>query len=372
LNDEERLTQKTVRQYAQSHLMPRILEDNRQEYFDPTIFKEMAKLGLLGMTIQGYGCAGASHTAYGVAAMEIERVDSSYRSALSVQSTLSMGAIYMWGTEEQKKNYLPSMAQADLIGCFGLTEPDHGSDPGSMKTTAQQSGKEWILNGSKTWITNSSIADVLIVWAKTEDGIQGFILEKGMKGLSAPKIEGKCSLRASVTGGISLQDVKVPDTNRFPSVTGLKGPFSCLNNARYGIAWGVLGAAEFCWHTARQYTLDRHQFGTPLASKQLIQWKLATMQTNIHLALQGVFRAARLKDQNQCTAELISLIKRNSTIVALDTARMARDMLGGNGISDEYHVIRHMMNLESVITYEGTQDIHALILGRAQTGQMAF
>ena len=337
------------------------------------ILKEMGQLGFLGMTLQGYGCSGASHTAYGLVAMEIERVDSSYRSALSVQSSLAMEAIYIWGTQDQKNTYLPALAQAHLIGCFGLTEPDHGSDPGSMTTTARKSGGDWILNGAKTWITNSPLADIFIVWAQVEDqGIQGFILEKDMAGLTTPKIEGKFSLRASVTGEIVMDTVKVPDSNRFPSVTGLKGPFACLNSARYGIAWGALGAAEFCWHTARQYVLDRKQFGNPLAAKQLIQLKLATMQTQIHLALQGVLRAGRLKEQDHCSAELISLLKRNSTLVALDSARMARDMLGGNGISDEYHVIRHVMNLESVITYEGTQDIHGLILGRSQTGLSAF
>lgn len=373
LGEEEKLVRDSVRQYAQDKLMPRILEANRHEKFDPEIMKEMAELGLLGMTIKGYGCAGTSYISYGLAAREIERVDSSYRSALSVQSSLAMHAIYTWGTEDQKQKFLPPMAKADLIGCFGLTEPDHGSDPSSMKTNARKVDGDWILNGSKMWITNSCIADVFVVWAKVEDGsIQGFILEKGMKGLSAPKIEGKFSLRASITGEIVMDNVKVPEANRFPDVRGLKGPFSCLNNARYGISWGALGAAEFCWHMAREYTLDRNQFGKPLAANQLIQFKLATMQTDISLALQGVHRVGQLKNEDRCPAELISLVKRNSTIIALNTARQARDMLGGNGVADEYHVIRHVMNLESVITYEGTQDIHALILGRTQTDIPSF
>jgi glutaryl-CoA dehydrogenase len=334
---------------------------------------ELGALGLLGSTIDGYGCAGTNYVSYGLVAREIERVDSGYRSAMSVQSSLVMHPIHAYGSEEQRKKYLPRLAGGEIVGCFGLTEPDHGSDPGSMKTTAKKAAGGYVLNGAKMWITNSPIADVMVVWAKTEDGvIRGFILERGMKGLSTPKIEGKFSLRASVTGEIVMQDVEVPEANLLPNVSGLKGPFGCLNNARYGIAWGALGAAEFCWHQARSYTLDRKQFGRPLAANQLIQKKLADMQTEIALGLHAALRVGRLFDLGRVTPEMISLVKRNNAGKALDIARMARDMHGGNGVSDEFHVIRHVMNLEAVNTYEGTHDIHALILGRAQTGIQAF
>lgn len=373
LNDEEKLIRDTTSDYAQNNLMPRILEANRKEHFDRAIMSEMGALGLLGATIKGYDCAGVNYVSYGLIAREIERVDSGYRSAMSVQSSLVMYPIYAFGSEEQKQKYLPKLAKGEWVGCFGLTEPNHGSDPGSMETRAIKTPDGYRLHGSKTWITNSPIADVFVVWAKTEDGeIRGFILEKGMKGLSAPKIEGKFSLRASITGQIVMDDVEVPEDHLLPGVKGLKGPFSCLNNARYGIAWGALGAAEFCWHMARSYVLDRKQFGQPLASKQLIQKKLADMQTEITLGLHAVLQLGRLKDSDQMAPEMISLCKRNSCGKALDIARVARDMLGGNGIADEYHVIRHVMNLESVNTYEGTHDIHALILGRAQTGIAAF
>jgi len=373
LTEDEKLIRDTARQYAQGHLMPRVLDSFRHEKFDPAIMRELGSLGLLGSTIEGYGCAGTNYVSYGLIAREIERVDSGYRSAMSVQSSLVMYPIDAFGSEEQKQKYLPTLATGEKVGCFGLTEPDHGSDPGSMVAKAEKSGDGYILTGSKTWITNSPIADVFIVWAKDPQGlIRGFILEKGMKGLSAPKIEGKMSLRCSITGQIVMDRVKIGKEHLLPLVTGLKGPFSCLNNARFGIGWGALGAAEACWHAARQYTLDRKQFGRPLAANQLIQLKLANMQTEITLGLQACLRVGRLKDEGKATPEMISLIKRNSCGKALDISRVARDMHGGNGIADEYHVIRHMLNLEAVNTYEGTHDIHALILGRAQTGIQAF
>jgi glutaryl-CoA dehydrogenase len=373
LSEEERLVRDTARQYCQENLMPRVLEANRHEYFDRTIMTELGALGLLGSTIEGYGCAGVNYVCYGLVAREVERVDSGYRSAMSVQSSLVMHPIYAYGTEAQRQRYLPRLATGEIIGCFGLTEPDHGSDPGSMITRARKVSRGYVLKGAKTWITNSPVADVFVVWAKDETGtIRGFILEKGMKGLSAPKIEGKFSLRASITGQIVMEDVEIPEENLLPNVSGLKGPFGCLNNARFGIAWGALGAAEFCWHAARDYTMNRKQFGRPLAANQLIQKKLADMQTEITLGLHACLRLARLKDEDRAAPEMISLLKRNSCGKALDIARMARDMHGGNGIADEYHVIRHVMNLEAVNTYEGTHDVHALILGRAQTGIQAF
>jgi glutaryl-CoA dehydrogenase len=373
LTDEERMIRDTARKYCQDKLMPRILEANRYETFDRTIMNEMGDMGILGATIpEEYGGAGLSYVAYGLIAREVERVDSGYRSAMSVQSSLVMHPINAYGSEEQKKKYLPKLASGELIGCFGLTEPNHGSDPGSMETRAKKVEGGWILQGNKMWITNSPIADVFIVWAKADGEIRGFVLDKGMKGLSAPKIEGKFSLRASATGEIVMNEVFVPDENLLPNVAGLKGPFGCLNKARYGIAWGALGAAEFCWHAARQYTLDRPQFGRPLAANQIIQLKLANMMTEITLGLQSVLRVGRLMDEDKSTPEMVSLVKRNSCGKSLEIARMSRDMHGGNGISDEYHVIRHVMNLESVNTYEGTNDIHALILGRAQTGIQAF
>lgn len=375
LTGEEIMVRDQFRDYCQEKLMPRILMANRIEDFDKSIMTEMGSLGILGCTIQGYGCAGVSSVAYGLIAREVERVDSSYRSAMSVQSSLVMHPINAYGTEEQKEKYLPKLARGELIGCFGLTEPNHGSDPSGMETRAKYNpaGKSYILNGSKSWITNSPIADVFIVWANCEDKrIRGFILEKGMKGLSAPKIEGKFSLRASITGQIVMEDVEVPEDNLLPNVDGLEGPFGCLNNARYGIAWGALGAAEFCLAAARQYTLDRFQFRRPLAANQLMQKKMADMMTEITIGLQSCLQVGRLKDEGLYCPEMISLIKRNSCGKALEIARMARDMLGGNGISDEYHVIRHVMNLEAVNTYEGTHDIHALILGRAITGIQSF
>ena len=373
LSEDERLVRDTARDYAQEKLMPRILEANRHEIFHREILNEMGELGLLGSTLPPeYGGAGVNHVCYGVAAREVERVDSGYRSAMSVQSSLVMHPIFEYGTDAQRAKYLPKLASGEWVGCFGLTEPDHGSDPGGMKTRAEAVDGGYTLNGAKMWITNSPIADVFIVWGKLDGVIRGFILEKGMKGLSAPKIEGKFSLRSSTTGEIVMEDVFVPAENMFPDIGGLKGPFGCLNKARYGIAWGTLGAAEFCWHAARQYTLDRKQFGRPLAANQLIQKKLADMQTEITLGLQSCLRVGRLLDEGRCAAETISLIKRNSAGKSLDIARMARDMHGGNGIADEYHVIRHVMNLETVNTYEGTHDIHALILGRAQTGIQAF
>ncbi|XP_061181990.1 glutaryl-CoA dehydrogenase, mitochondrial-like [Saccostrea echinata] len=377
LTEEEKMVRDSFRAYCDDKLMSRILMANRHEKFDPEIVPEMGAIGVLGPTIKGYGCAGVSSVAYGLIAREVERVDSGYRSAMSVQSSLVMHPIYAYGTEEQKQKYIPKLAKGELIGCFGLTEPNHGSDPSSMETKARYnpSSKTYTLNGTKSWITNSPIADVFIVWAKCDkdnDKIRGFILEKGMKGLTAPKIEGKFSLRASITGQIAMDDVEVPEENMMPNVIGLGGPFGCLNNARYGIAWGTLGAAEFCLETARQYTLDRFQFGKPLAKNQLPQKKMADMLTEISIGLQACLQVGRLKDEGKATPEMISLIKRNSCGKALDIARVARDMLGGNGISDEYHVIRHVMNLEAVNTYEGTHDIHALILGRAITGLQAF
>lgn len=377
LTEEEKMVRDSFRSYCDDKLMSRIIMANRNEKFDPEIVSEMGSIGVLGPTIKGYGCAGVSSVAYGLIAREVERVDSGYRSAMSVQSSLVMHPIYAYGTEEQKQKYLPKLAKGELIGCFGLTEPNHGSDPSSMETKARYnpSSKTYTLNGTKSWITNSPIADVFIVWGKCDkdnDKIRGFILEKGMKGLTAPKIEGKFSLRASITGQIAMDDVEVPEENMLPNVMGLGGPFGCLNNARYGIAWGTLGAAEFCLETARQYTLDRIQFGKPLAKNQLPQKKMADMLTEISIGLQACLQVGRLKDEGKATPEMISMIKRNSCGKALDIARVARDMLGGNGISDEYHIIRHCMNLEAVNTYEGTHDIHALILGRAITGLQAF
>jgi glutaryl-CoA dehydrogenase len=373
LGSEERLIRDTARDYAQAKLMPRILEANRHEIFDRAIFTEMGDLGLLGSTISGYGCAGTSYVAYGLIAREIERVDSGYRSALSVQSSLVMYPIAAYGSPEQRERWLPRLATGELVGCFGLTEPDHGSDPGGMTSRAVRVDGGYRLSGAKTWITNAPIADLFVVWAKDEaDTIRGYLLEKGMPGLTAPAIEGKFSLRASSTGMISMDDVFVPDANLLPCAQGLAGPFGCLNRARFGIVFGALGAAEFCWHAARSYTLERRQFGRPLAGTQLIQIKLADMQTEIALGLQAALRLGRLMDEGREQPEMISMLKRNSCGKALAIARTARDMHGGNGISDEYHVIRHVMNLEAVNTYEGTHDIHGLILGRAQTGIQAF
>ncbi|MBV6391052.1 MAG: Acyl-CoA dehydrogenase [Anaerolineales bacterium] len=373
LTGEERMIRDAARKYCQDKLMPRVLEANRKEIFHREIMNEMGAMGFLGSTIpEEYGGAGLNHVAYGLIAREVERVDSGYRSAMSVQSSLVMYPIFTYGTEEQRKKYLPKLASGEWVGCFGLTEPNHGSDPASMETKAKKADGGYVLHGNKMWITNSPIADVFVVWAKLDGEIRGFILEKGMKGLSAPKIEGKFSLRASATGEIVMDEVFVPGENLLPNVSGLKGPFGCLNKARYGIAWGALGAAEFCWHAARQYTLDRPQFGRPLAANQLIQLKLANMMTEITLGLQGALRVGRLIDEDKAAPEMISLIKRNSCGKALEIARHARDMHGGNGVSDEFHVIRHMMNLEAVNTYEGTHDVHALILGRAQTGIQAF
>lgn len=373
LSEDERMICDMTHSFCQDRLQPRILEANRKEHFDREIMNELGELGLLGPTLpERYGCAGVNHVSYGLIAREIERVDSGYRSAMSVQSSLVMHPIYTYGSEAQKQHYLPKLASGEWVGSFGLTEPDSGSDPASMRTVATRNQDGFTINGNKMWITNSPIADVFIVWAKLEGEIRGFILEKGMPGLSAPKIEGKFSLRASVTGEIVMEEVHVPESALLPDVTGLKGPFSCLNKARYGIAWGSLGAAEFCWHAARQYTLDRSQFGRPLAANQLIQKKLADMQTEISIGLLACLQAGRLMDQDALAPETISLIKRNSCGKALDIARNARDMHGGNGIADEFHVIRHLMNLEAVNTYEGTHDVHALILGRAQTGFAAF
>ncbi|MFB1036404.1 MAG: acyl-CoA dehydrogenase [Sinobacterium sp.] len=373
LTDEQRLVRDSAAQYAQDKLKPRVQQAFRTEETDPGIFKEMGAMGLLGSTIQGYGCPGVDYISYGLIAREVERVDSGYRSMMSVQSSLVMYPIYAYGTDEQRERYLPKLATGEWIGCFGLTEPDHGSDAGGLLTRARSVDGGYSISGSKMWISNSPIADVFVVWAKTDDGkIRGFILDKGMKGLSAPKIEGKLALRASITGEIVMDEVFVSEDQLLPNVSGLKGPFGCLNNARYGIAWGALGAAEDCWHTARQYVLDRKQFGRPLAANQLVQMKLANMQTDISLALQGCFRAGELMGQGNVSPELISLIKRNSCGKSLDIARTARDMLGGNGISDEYPIMRHMVNLEVVNTYEGTHDIHGLILGRTQTDIPAF
>ena len=374
LSEEERMVRDTAHAYAQEKLLPRIREAFRHERTDPSIFPEMGELGLLGATLPSeYGGSGLNYVCYGLIAREVERVDSGYRSMMSVQSSLVIYPIYTYGSEAQRKKYLPKLATGEWIGCFGLTEPNHGSDPGSMVTRARSVAGGYSLSGSKMWISNSPIADVFVVWAKDDSGIiRGFILEKGMKGLSAPKIEGKFSLRASVTGEIVMDEVFVPEENLLPNVQGLKGPFGCLNSARYGIAWGALGAAEFCWHAARQYTLDRQQFGRPLASNQLIQKKLADMMTEIALGLQGCLRLGRMRDEGVAAPEITSIVKRNSCGKALDIARAARDMHGGNGIVDEFHVIRHVLNLETVNTYEGTHDIHALILGRAQTGISAF
>ena len=372
LTEDERMVRDSAHAYCQEKLMPRVLEANRHEKFDRAIMSEMGALGFLGSTIEGYGCAGVNHVCYGLISREVERVDSGYRSAMSVQSSLVMYPIYTFGSDAQKQKYLPKLATGEWIGCFGLTEPNHGSDPGGMLSRAEKADGGFILNGSKMWITNAPIADVFMVWAKLDGAIRGFILEKGMQGLSAPKIEGKFSLRASITGEIVMDQVFVPAENMLPDVTGLKGPLSCLNKARYGIAWGALGAAEFCWQAARNYTLDRKQFGRPLAANQLIQLKLVNMQTDIALGLQAVLRVARLMDEGRASPEMISLVKRNNCGKALDAARTARDMHGGNGISDEFHVIRHVMNLEAVNTYEGTHDIHALTLGRAITGIPAF
>jgi glutaryl-CoA dehydrogenase len=376
LTEEERMIRDSAHTYCQEKLMPRVLEANRHESFDRDILHEMGDLGLLGSTIpESLGGIGANYVSYGLVAREVERVDSGYRSAMSVQSSLVMHPIFAYGSDEQREKYLPKLASGEFVGCFGLTEPDHGSDPSSMITRAKKTDSGYLLSGAKNWITNSPIADVFVVWAKSEahdNKIRGFVLEKGMKGLSAPKIDGKFSLRASVTGMIMMDEVEVPEENLLPNVSGLAGPFGCLNRARYGISWGSMGAAEFCWHAARQYTLDRKQFGRPLAANQLIQKKLADMQTEISLGLQGCLRLGRLMDEHEAPAELISLMKRNNCGKALDIARHSRDMHGGNGVSDEYGVIRHVMNLEAVNTYEGTHDVHALILGRAQTGLQAF
>ncbi len=374
LTEEERLVQTAAHEYAQGRLMPRILEANRHETFDRAIISEMGELGFLGATIpETYGGAGASYVVYGLIAREIERVDSGYRSAMSVQSSLVMHPIWAYGDEAQRRKYLPGLASGTSVGCFGLTEPDHGSDPGGMRSRARRVDGGFLLSGSKNWITNSPIADVMVVWAKDDEGaIRGFILERGMKGLATPKIEGKFALRASTTGMIMMDEVFVPEANMLPNAKGLRGPFGCLNRARYGIAWGAMGAAEFCWHAARTYTLERKQFGRPLAANQLIQKKLADMQTEIALGLQAALRTGRMMDEGTAAPEVVSLIKRNACGKALDIARASRDMHGGNGISDEYHVIRHVMNLEAVNTYEGTHDVHALILGRAQTGIQAF
>ena len=373
LTDEERMVRDAAHRYCQEKLMPRILEANRNGTFDRAIMDEMGDMGFLGSTIpEEYGGAGMSYVCYGLIAREVERVDSAYRSAVSVQSSLVMHPIHAYGTEAQKRKYLPRLARGEWVGCFGLTEPNHGSDPGGMETRASKVDGGYVLQGNKMWITNSPIADVFVIWAKLDGAIRGFILEKGMKGLSAPTIHGKFALRASSTGEVVMDEVFVPEENMFPEIKGLKGPLGCLNKARYGIAWGVLGAAEFCWHAARQYTLDRPQFGRPLAANQIIQLKLANMMTEITLGLQGALRVGRLMDEDKATPAMISLIKRNSCGKALEIARQARDMHGGNGISDEYHVIRHAMNLEAVNTYEGTNDIHALILGKSQTGLQAF
>ena len=373
LTEEERMVRDTARAYCQEKLMPRVLEAHRHEKFDREVMREMGKLGFLGSTIDGYGCAGVNHVCYGLIAREVERVDSGYRSTLSVQSSLVMHPIHEFGTEAQRKKYLPKLATGEWIGCFGLTEPDVGSDPGGMVTRAKKVDGGHVLQGAKMWISNAPYADVFLIWAKDDTGeIRGYLAEKGMKGLSVSKIEGKFSLRVSPTGEIAMEQVFVPEENLLPGVSGLKGPFSCLNKARFGISWGALGAAEFCWHAARNYTLERKQFGRPLAANQLVQLKLANMQTEIALGLQAALRLGRLMDEGRATPEMISLCKRNACGKSLDIARLARDMHGGNGIADEFHVIRHVMNLEAVNTYEGTHDIHALILGRAQTGIPAF
>ena len=373
LTEEERMVFDSANDFFQNELMPGILEANRNEHFDVNIMRQLGEMGFLGVTIDGYGCAGMSSVAYGLIGRAIERVDSGYRSAMSVQSSLVMHPIHAYGTEAQKDKYLPKLASGEWIGCFGLTEPNAGSDPAGMQTRAKKVAGGYSLSGTKMWITNSPVADVFVVWAKDDEGeIRGFVLDKGMKGLSAPKIHGKFSLRASVTGEIVMDEVFVPEENAFPDIRGLKGPFGCLNKARYGISWGAMGAAEACWFAARQYTLDRKQFGKPLAANQLVQLKLANMQTEIALGLQASLRVGRLMDEDRAAPEMISLIKRNNCAKALDIARVSRDMHGGNGIADEFHVIRHVMNLEAVNTYEGTHDVHALILGRAQTGLQAF
>jgi glutaryl-CoA dehydrogenase len=373
LSEEERLIRDAARNYAQEKLQPRVQAAFHDAHFDREILREMGQAGFLGATLQGYGCAGINHVAYGLVIREVERVDSGYRSALSVQSSLVMTAIHLYGSEAQRKKFLPQLATGEWVGCFGLTEPNHGSDPSGMETRAKSVDGGFVLKGSKMWITNSPIADIFIVWARNDSKrIRGFILEKGMSGLTAPAMHGKLSLRVATTGEIVMDDVFVPAENELPDADGLSGPLGCLDGARYGIAWGALGAAEFCWHAARQYVLDRKQFGQPLAANQLIQFKLANMQTDISLALQGCLRVGRLKDESRATTPLISLIKRNSTVLALDVAREARDMHGGNGIMEDFHVMRHMVNLETVKTYEGTADIHALILGHAQTGIQAF
>jgi glutaryl-CoA dehydrogenase len=373
LTPEERMMRDTARQYAQEKLMPRIKDWNRREHFDPAVMREFGELGFLGATLEGYGCAGIGYVAFGLILRELERADTAFRSACSVQSTLSMTPIYAYGTEEQRQKYLPRMAKGELLGCFGLTEPDHGSDPGSMKSRSRKTAGGYVLTGTKLWITHAPIADVMVVWAKDEGGVvRGYILERGMKGLATRKIEGKFSVRASPTGELVMDEVFVPEENLLPGASGLKAPFGCLNNARFGICWGALGAAEFCWHTARQYALDRKQFGRPLAANQLVQKKLADMQSEITLGLLACLHLSRLREQGKATPEMVSLLKRNSTGKSLEIARTARDMLGGNGICDEFHVIRHLLNLETVNTLEGTHDIHALLLGRAQTGISAF
>jgi glutaryl-CoA dehydrogenase len=373
LSEEERMVRDTAHAYAQERLMPRILMAHRHEEFDVAVMREMGELGFLGATIQGFGCAGISYVGYGLIAREFERVDTAFRSALGVQSTLSMMPIYLFGSQAQRERYLPAMARAELLGCFGLTEPDHGSDPGSMGTRARQVEGGWRLSGTKTWITHAPIADLMVVWAKDDEGqVRGFILERGMRGLATAKIDGKFSVRASPTGQILMDDVFVPESQRLPLAQGIGAPFACLNNARFGICWGAMGAAEFCWHAARQYALDRKQFGRPLAANQLVQKKLADMQTEITLGLHACLHLSRLRDAGQASPEMVSLMKRNCAGKALDIARTARDIHGGNGISDGYHVIRHVLNMETVNTLEGTHDIHALVLGRAQTGISAF
>ncbi len=373
LTEDERLIRDAARDYAQDKLQTRVKQAFRDEYFHREIMTEMGELGLLGATLpEEYGGSAVNYVSYGLVAREVERVDSGYRSAMSVQSSLVMHPIYTYGNDAQREKYLPKLASGEWVGCFGMTEPDYGSDPGSMVTKAEKTAHGYLLNGAKMWITNSPIADLAVVWAKLDGIIRGFVVERGMKGFSTPKIEGKMSLRASITGEIVLEDVEVPEANLLPNVKGLAGPFGCLNKARYGISWGAMGAAEFCWHAARSYTLERKQFGRPLAQNQLIQKKLADMQTEITLGLQGSLRIGRLMDDDNCPVEIISMMKRNNCGKALDIARLSRDMHGGNGISDEYHVMRHLMNLETVNTYEGTHDVHALILGRAQTGLQAF
>ncbi|RPI47959.1 MAG: acyl-CoA dehydrogenase [Betaproteobacteria bacterium] len=373
LTDEERLIRDSARSFAQERLMPRILQSNRNETFDVAVMRELGEMGFLGATLKGYGCAGIGYVAFGLIARELERVDTSFRSACAAQSSLAMTPIYAYGTEEQRQRFLPKMAKGELLGCFGLTEPDHGSDPGSMTSRARKAPGGWRLTGTKLWITHAPIADILVIWAKDDDGvIRGFVLERGMKGLQTRKIEGKFSVRASPTGEVVMDDVFVPEANLLPGARGLKGPFGCLNNARFAICWGAMGAAEFCWHAARNYVLERKQFGRPLAANQLIQKKLADMQSEIGLGLLACLHVSRLREQGRATPEMMSLLKRNSAGKALEIARAARDMHGGNGISDEFHVIRHLLNLETVNTLEGTHDVHALVLGRSQTGISAF